>query len=634
MIRWICAIISICCTLYAGNPAALTPEDVVSRSKEMLSYHAVYKQVTPELASRVLITFLDELDPLKLYFLQEEVTPWISPSSQTLQEVMSAFRDGKMSVFQTIFRKMRPAIERRDGLEERLQKDQLPKMTTYTPNITWAANQEELYQRLRTLKATQIEAANRLGKDLYTAAVVRMEKRRMFFEEERIPNDPLLFEQTLSTFLLKAFAAALDSESMYFTPAEAQQLLVGMQHKLCGIGAILRDDFDGFTIIKLVEGGPAARQGGLEIGDKIIAVNDDPVIGLELSEAVELISGNPGSPVELQILRKKAKSGTALTPKKVRLYREAIVVKELRYKTTSYPVENGIIACLQLRSFYQDDTTSSVEDLIASLQQLEKNHHVRGIILDLRYNPGGLLSQGVAVASLFLDHGVVVSLKEGSGCITHMRNVSHHKPWEGPLLILINKASASASEIVAQTLQDWGRALVVGETSFGKGSFQMLTMNTLGMPPSPRGEFKVTQGRYYTVSGKSPQLVGVQPDIYAPSALAYTDIGERFNKYPLPQDSILPNYIDTLEDVSVFQRSFFRRIYEQSHQEQLQHLPSMLPRLKKLSETRINKNENYQKMLQAAQNHNSHPSEETQKGPDLQLEETVNIMNDILASSP
>lgn len=631
MIRWLSTLLCFSCSIiFSSSPAALTSEDLIQRSKEMLFHHAVYKQVTPELAGRILTSFLDELDPLKLYFLEEEVSPWATPSQETLEIVISTFSDGNDSVFRKIMNDMAPTIERRAEFEARLQRDTLPPAGSYRTPDSWARTPEELYQRVRTLRSAQMEAAGRLGPDLASSAIVRMEKRRMFFEEERTPNDPLLFEQTVATFLLKAFASALDSESAYFTPAEAQQLLVGMQHRLFGIGVMLRDDFDGFTVLKLVEGGPAARRGGLEVGDKIIAVNDDPVIGLELPEMVELVRGNPGSSIVVKVLRKQ--SGSTIT-REVRLLREAVVVKDLRYKTAIRPADEGVIACLQLRSFYQDESTSSYDDLISSLKQLEKKHPIKGVILDLRYNPGGLLSQGVAVASLFLDKGIIVSLKEGSGVLTHMRNLSHNKAWDGPLIVLINRASASASEIVAQTLQDWGRAIIVGETSFGKGSFQLLTMNTQGLSPSPRGEFKVTQGRYYTVSGKSPQLIGVQPDITIPSSLAFAEIGERYNKYPLPQDTIASNFSDNFEDVSVFQRPFLHRLYEKSHQERLDFWTPLLPQLRKLSEQRVRTNEAYQKMLQAAQTHHGDLSfDENKKEPDFQLEEAWNIMADILGS--
>src|SRR5262249_27228595 len=140
--------------------------------------------------------------------------------------------------------------------------------------------------------------------------------------------------------------------------------------------------------------------------------------------------------------------------------------------------------------------------------------------------------------------------------IQHLREVEGKPIWEGPLTILVNRASASAAEIVAQTLQDYGRAVVVGDDhTFGKGTFQTFTLDPITNPKvNPQGEYKVTRGRYYTVSGKSPQLSGVFSDIVVPGMLSYLDIGESFSKYPLENDSIEPHFDDDLSDLSAFHR--------------------------------------------------------------------------------
>lgn len=620
----------------AVGPAELTPSDVVERSVEMMSYHPTFKTMNAELAGRVLVTFCDELDPCKTYLLKSEVAEWMDPHPPTLEQAVVAFKTGQFNLFDQMLRRMGAAIERRAGLEKRLEADRLPKNVTIRVNeLDWADGEEELYQRIRTMRGAQIEAAEHLENMLCQTALQRLQKRRLAFEQLRTPKDPTLFRQTLSTFLMKSFATALDSESAFFTPSEAKQLLVGMQQRLFGIGILLRDDIDGFSVIKLVEGGPAFRQKGLELGDKIIAVNEEPVIGLDIMDVVEMIRGEPGSMVRLKIVRKVvSENQERLKTLDVRLKRGEVVVRDLRFGSQALPCEGGVVAHLRLHSFYQDADTSSYADLLESLNQLQKEYAVKGVILDLRCNPGGLLSQAIAVAGLFIDKGIVASVKEDESSYSHMRNIASKKIWDGPLIVLLNRASASASEIVAQALQDWGRAIIVGDDrSFGKGSYQIFTLNPDGVvEPNPRGEYKVTRGRYYTVSGKTPQLVGVQSDVVIPGLLSFTEIGEMYSKFPLSSDIITPHFEDTFEDLPLFQRAFLQKLYSFSHQVRLNLWSSYLPELKRRSVARLSANSDYQTFISRVKEAEADFIAEAtlDTARDFQLEEAQAVMKDLL----
>ena len=207
------------------------------------------------------------------------------------------------------------------------------------------------------------------------------------------------------------------------------------------------------------------------------------------------------------------------------------------------------------------------------------------MILDLRYNSGGILSQAVSVAGLFITKGVVVSIKDETGHIQHLRDLDGTTIWDGPLIVLINRASASASEIVAQTLQDYGRALIVGDDhSFGKGSFQTFTLNTTAKNETvnPQGEYKVTRGRYYTVSGKTPQLQVCFPTLLCPGPFSESDIGEKFSKYPLDNDSISPNFDDNLDDIPYLQRDKIKMLYKFNLQPRLHIYDKYIEKLKKI----------------------------------------------------
>ena len=620
----------------AIGSAELTPSDVVERSKEMMSYHPTFKNMNKELAARLLVTFCDELDPCKTYLLNEEVAEWMDPTPALTEQVLTAFRTGQFRLFDQMFRKMGSAIARRGRLERRLEADQLPKHVSLRLNeLDWAGEEEELYQRILMMRGAQIEAAEHLEDTLRQTALQRLQKRRLAFEQLRSPKDPSAFRQTLATFLMKSFATALDSESAFFTPSEAKQLLVGMQQRLFGIGVLLRDDIDGFTVIKLVEGGPAHRQKGLELGDKIIAVNEEPVIGLDLMDVVEMIRGEPGSSVRIKLVRATA-DGERQTLG-ISLKRGEVVVRDLRFNSQTVPCAGGVIAHLRLHSFYQDAQTSSYADLLESLAQLQKENVVKGVILDLRCNPGGLLSQAVAVTGLFIDKGVVVSVRDETGSYSHMRNITSKNIWGGPLIILMNRASASASEIVAQTLQDWGRAIILGDDrSFGKGSFQIFTLSPDGsVPPNPRGEYKVTRGRYYTVSGKTPQLVGVQSDIVVPGLLSFAQIGEAYSKFPLSSDIIAPHFEDAFEDVPPFQKALLQKLYSFGHQVRLDRWSSCIPELKQRSAARLSANNDYQAFAARAKEAQADFVAEASldSARDFQFEEAQSVMDDLLSIS-
>ena len=259
-------------------------------------------------------------------------------------------------------------------------------------------------------------------------------------------------------------------------------------------------------------------------------------------------------------------------------------------------------------------------------------------MLDLRSNSGGLLSQAVGVAGLFITKGIVVSIKDENGKVQHLRDLDGKTSWDGPLVVLVNRASASASEIVAQTLQDYGRAIVVGdETTYGKGSYQTFTLNgSQEGGVNPEGEYKVTRGRYYTVSGRTPQRAGVASDVVVPSFLSELDIGEQHLKYPLDPDEIEPNFDDKLLDIPFMQRARVSQLYRFDLQPKLDIYSAHLPRLRTNSDLRINNNKNYQAFLEeiAAREEDKDLEDddlaEKYGQNDLQLTEALNIMKDLI----
>ncbi len=532
------------------------------------------------------------------------------------------------------------AIQRRHELDKKINLTNLPKHVhpEEFKDMKWTANEAELLARLERIKALQLDASEKLAEGQKDITLKRIQKRQSKFEDDILITDPVEHERFLLSNVLKATASSLDTHTAYFTPDEAAQFMIHVQQRLFGIGAQLRDDLNGFSIIKIIEGGPAAENKGLKVKDRIIAVNGEPVVGLDIVDAVELIRGEKDSPVTLTVIREPHENESNKNEEKldITIKRGEVVLKETRYESSYEPFGDGVIAYLRLYSFYQDPDSSSSDDLANELEKLKNNHRVKGVILDLRYNSGGLLAQAVEVTGLFISKGIVVSIKDDTGKVQHLRALEGQSTWTGPLAVLVNRASASASEIVAGTLQDYGRAIILGDDhTFGKGSFQTFTLNattTQSNNVNPQGEYKVTRGRYYTVSGRTPQMTGVCSDIVIPGPLSEAEVGEQFAKFPLENDHIKPNFNDDLSDIPFYQREQIRMLYSYDLQPRLIVYQPYLDKLRENVNHRIEKNQNYQNFLKEIKKKEVLEDEESEEfgQNDLQLVEANNVMKDLI----
>lgn len=615
----------------------LTPEGVNVKISEILKEHASNKELNEVLIRRTMTNFVELLDPNKSYFIQSDIEKWINPSDDYVKEVLKQFKQSNFEAFEDIDQAMVKAIYRRREIEKEIDLKNLPKKVNPEEfkDIKWTTSVEELKTRLMKIRALQIEAAAKLTEDLKENSLQRIQKRQAKYEQELLNPDPISHERLLLSDILKATAAAMDSHTAYFTPEEATQFMINVQQRLFGIGAQLRDDLNGFTVVKIIEGGPAGISKQLKVKDKIIAVDGEPVVGMDINDAVELIRGKEHTPVKLTIIR-SVKDGEETKEEKldVSIPRGEVVLKETRYESSFEPYGDGVIAYLRLFSFYQDAESSSAEDLSKAIKQLKEKYKVKGLVLDLRFNSGGMLAQAVNVTGLFISKGIVVSIKDDTGHVQHLRHLDGKIVWDGPMIVLENRGSASASEIVAGTLQDYGRALIVGDDhTFGKGSFQTFTLNTSkGEQVNPQGEYKVTRGRYYTVSGKTPQLTGVSADIVVPGLLSEIDVGEKFAKYPLENDSIKENFDDDLSDIPFLQRGKIRLLYKFDLQPKLTTYNPYLEKLKKNSAERVENSKSYQTFIKELKKKDQAEEEQPEELNqfDLQLNETYNIMRDLI----
>ena len=424
-------------------------------------------------------------------------------------------------------------------------------------------------------------------------------------------------ESLILTKMLKAMASSMDAHTAFYSPEEALSMRTQLEKGMCGIGVVLQEGIEGIEIAEILKGGPAESSGNLKVGDTIVGVDDVDVRSFSFPHILELMRGGEGTKLELQIVRQDEKHTISIT-------RTQIVLDDKRVDVSHEPYGDGIIGTITLHSFYEGaDGITSELDLKEAIASLRKKGRLYGLVLDLRENSGGFLSQAVKVSGLFMKSGVVVISKYSDGNIKYYRSFNRNKFYKGPLVVLISRASASAAEILAQTLQDYGVAIVVGdEQSYGKGTIQHQTVTD----ENAKAFFKVTIGRYYTVSGRSTQIEGVKSDIFVPTKTNFEELGEGFAEFPLAADSVPSAYKDNLNDIDPQVRKWFKHHYSSGMQAKSEKWKESIPLLRTNSLARRETNENYQAFLKTVQ---ENETEEYGKC-DLQMVESVNIIKDMI----
>ena len=368
--------------------------------------------------------------------------------------------------------------------------------------------------------------------------------------------DQLTSDEVFEMFM-NAYAHTLDPHSSYFSPRNSEEYRIQMSLSYFGIGASLVNEDDYVKVQNVIAGGPAAIDETLQEGDRITAVGQGQggdmvdVIGWRLDDVVDLIRGEAGTTVRLSILAAGALPGAeenvlALTRGKVSLEEQAA-----RKKTVTVPREgrDWTIGVIEVPSFYRDyeaqqrgekDFRSTTRDVRALIKELEAEG-IDGLVVDLRGNGGGHLSEATALSGLFINNGPVVQLRDTHGNIDKLRDPVPLVAYSGPLTVLVNRFSASASEIFAAAIQDYERGVVVGQRTFGKGSVQNLyPLDQYFKPPAGEsfGQLTLTIGKYYRVTGESTQHRGVTPDIALPSRIDTDLVGESTRDSALPWDQI------------------------------------------------------------------------------------------------
>ncbi|MEA3188655.1 MAG: carboxyl-terminal processing protease [Chthoniobacter sp.] len=385
-----------------------------------------------------------------------------------------------------------------------------------------------------------------------------------------------LHEQTredVVKFFLTTLAQTYDPHSEYMSKSELENFSINMRLSLVGIGAVLRSE-DGYAkVMELVPGGPAQVDGHLKVSDRISAVAQGDAefvdtVGMKLDKVVEMIRGKKGTRVRMQVVPAHAADPSAR--KIVEIVRDEIKLKEQEAKAEVIEKESSNggaphrLGWITLPSFYADmehsgakGAKSTTKDVLLLLNRL-KQENIGGLVIDLRRNGGGSLEEAVNLTGLFIKKGPVVQAKDASGNIHVSRDRDATIAYDGPMVVLTNRLSASASEIFAAALQDYGRAVIVGDqATFGKGTVQtMLEIGRfipfLGSDSNDAGALKLTIQKFYRIAGGSTQLRGVVSDVKLPSAYDHPEIGEGSLKAPMAYDEVAPAPFEKILDHPLF----------------------------------------------------------------------------------
>jgi len=366
--------------------------------------------------------------------------------------------------------------------------------------------------------------------------------------------DQITPEDIFESFM-NAFARTFDPHSSFFSPRNSEEYRIQMSLSYEGIGATLQASDDYVSIVNIIPGGPAAVAGTIGAGDKIVGISQgktgafQEVIGWRIDDVVQLIRGKNGTLVRLQVLPAGAAPGTPekildFTRGKVTLEAQAAKKEKRVVQRNGREVRIGVVS---VPGFYQDiqaqsqgdkDYRSTTRDTKRLLEELAKEGGIDGLILDLRGDGGGYLPEATGLTGLFIDKGPVVQLKDTTGRIEVLDDPTPGTAYDGPLMVLIDRYSASASEIFAGAIQDYRRGYIVGQRSFGKGTVQNLIPLDRWSQRPVDGQLTVTIGKFYRITGESTQHRGVEPDIALPSAISLDDVGESSLEAALPWDRI------------------------------------------------------------------------------------------------
>jgi len=536
------------------DQAATDAEITRLTSKILEKSQFAHHQLDDELAGKFLDRYLDALDGQHMLFLQSDVDEFARFKSTLAQATR---RDGDSSPARVIFARYLERLGQRAAYVSQLLR---------TEHFDFRTDECYSYDRKNAPRPSDLTAAQQLWRQHlrfeYLQEKLNGKKEQEIAQiltrraERQVQTMRKLDDQRILESYLNALAHVYDPHSDYMGHEEMQSFGALMNLSLVGIGASLQSD-DGYCKIReIVPGGPAARSGEFKVGDRIVGVAQEngettDLIDMPLAQAVELIRGKKGTSVRLTII--PAGAADDATRKTVSVVRDEIKLEDQQAKARIVDLPRGKggaqrIGVIDLPGFYGGEPGSSgpsaTKDVTRLLKKL-KQENVTGIVLDIRRNGGGSLDEAINLTGLFIPSGPVVQVRRPNGGVEVGSDDDGVTLYDGPLIVLTSRFSASASEILAGALQDYGRALIVGDSStFGKGTVQTIMplaqiMQREGFTPAEDpGVLKTTISKFYRPSGKSTQIEGVKSDIVLPSLTDIPEISESEMQNPLPWDTV------------------------------------------------------------------------------------------------
>ena len=530
------------------HPLDVHPRTELSIVEQLRHNHYLQKPLDDAASSELFDKYIDLLDSGHAYLLASDI--------QSLEKYRYALDDalkrGDLDPAFDIFNTYQARLEGRlEFLITELGKGL--KGMNFNTNETieverkhapWASSMSELDDLWRKRLKAAVLAMKLNGKPLDEIQDVLTKRYKNRLKQATQTNSEDAFQ-----LYVNAYASTYDPHTQYFSPRTSENFNINMSLSLEGIGAVLRTDDDYTEVVRLVTAGPAEKAGALKPSDRIIGVGQGDsgklidVVGWRLDDVVELIRGPKGSVVRLEVI--PASSEDASKTRVVSITRNTVQLEEQSAQKKLLTLQQGgtthKIGVVEIPTFYVDfkavqqgepDYKSTTRDVHALIDQL-KADGVEGIIIDLRNNGGGSLQEADSLIGLFIKSGPTVQVKTANRRPNILADNDGNVIWDGPMAVMVNRLSASASEIFAGAIQDYGRGIVIGSQTFGKGTVQTLI-------PLNRGQLKITQAKFYRVSGQSTQHQGVLPDVEFPEIYDTDKIGESSLEDAMPWDEIKP----------------------------------------------------------------------------------------------
>ncbi|MEI8186216.1 MAG: carboxy terminal-processing peptidase [Chlorobiaceae bacterium] len=547
-------------------------------TQNLLQNHFRKVSVNDSLSQQIFNRYLDNLDGTKSYFVASEVESLRKIfGSRINKEFLSGKANAGFGIYNFFLKRAKEKMRFMKAAADTIHSNFLTPETLDLDRKAdpWPADRRQLYELWKKELKYQWLNIKYSGETTSTirSAVAKSFTTRLNLLNRQKPDDA--FQAYMS-----AVTTSFDPHTSYFSPDEYENFQIDMSRSLEGIGAKLQTEGEYTVINEVIPGGPVYKSNLLKKGDKIIGVAQGTtgemvdVLGWRINDVVKLIRGKKGTLVRLNIL--PASQGGRGPAKTVQLMRDKVDLEEQAAKKTIIQQNGQKIGVITIPSFYLDfdgqqkntgNYNSTSRDVARILKELT-DEHVEGVVIDLRDNGGGSLEEAVNVTGLFITTGPVVQVTNTTGGKMVLRDEDHRILYNGPLAVLVNRYSASASEIFAAAIQDYGRGVIIGERTFGKGTVQSLIKLTrpfalFGKKPE-LGEIKITIAKFYRISGGSTQHKGVVPDIVMPSMIDTSTIGEDTYTSSLPWSTISKAFYRstgdvTQEEISVLKKKFQER---------------------------------------------------------------------------